>query len=135
MADLQFPPPPHAGTLPPALTGPGGTRVLLGVAYDTVPGVRPLELDLHLPDGDGPFPVVVFLHGGGWRAGTRHTPGPAYSDADPGPFQRLARTHPRLVCEMNLGLVEGLLEGAGESGLRARLDPQPGCCCVRLAPA
>ncbi|MEV4147580.1 helix-turn-helix domain-containing protein [Amycolatopsis sp. NPDC049691] len=51
------------------------------------------------------------------------------------PFQRLARTHPRLVCEMNLGLVEGLLEGAGESGLRARLDPQPGCCCVRLAPA
>ncbi|SEF21198.1 Predicted transcriptional regulator, ArsR family [Amycolatopsis pretoriensis] len=51
------------------------------------------------------------------------------------PFQRLARTHTRLVCEMNLGLVEGLLDGAGESRLRARLDPQPGFCCVRLAPA
>ncbi|WIX99430.1 helix-turn-helix domain-containing protein [Amycolatopsis mongoliensis] len=51
------------------------------------------------------------------------------------PFQRLARTHPRLVCEMNLGLVEGMLDGAGARRLRARLDPQPGFCCVRLAPA
>lgn len=51
------------------------------------------------------------------------------------PFQRLARTHPRLVCEMNLGLVEGMLSGVGERGLRARLDPQPGFCCVRLGPA
>lgn len=51
------------------------------------------------------------------------------------PFQRLARTHTRLVCEMNLGLVEGLLDGAGDRRLRARLDPQPGFCCVRLAPA
>ncbi|MGW5721061.1 helix-turn-helix transcriptional regulator [Amycolatopsis sp. NPDC003865] len=51
------------------------------------------------------------------------------------PFQRLARAHPRLVCEMNLGLVEGLLDGAGERRLRARLDPRAGFCCVRLAPA
>ncbi|MFJ7214650.1 helix-turn-helix transcriptional regulator [Amycolatopsis sp. NPDC098790] len=51
------------------------------------------------------------------------------------PFQRLARTHTRLVCEMNLGLVEGLLDGAGDRRLRARLDPRPGYCCVRLAPA
>ncbi|MEV5712303.1 helix-turn-helix domain-containing protein [Amycolatopsis mediterranei] len=49
------------------------------------------------------------------------------------PFHRLAQVHTRLVCEMNLGLVEGMLAGAGESGLRARLDPQPGSCCVRLA--
>ncbi|MEU8633892.1 helix-turn-helix domain-containing protein [Amycolatopsis sp. NPDC048633] len=51
------------------------------------------------------------------------------------PFQRLARTHPRLVCEMSLGLVQGMLDGAGEGRLRACLDPQPGFCCVRLAPA
>ncbi len=51
------------------------------------------------------------------------------------PFQRLARTHTRLVCEMNLGLVEGMLDGAGDHRLRARLDPGPGLCCVRLAPA
>jgi predicted ArsR family transcriptional regulator len=49
------------------------------------------------------------------------------------PFHRLARAHTRLVCEMNLGLVEGMLAGVGEQGLRARLDPQPGSCCVRLA--
>ncbi|WP_372664723.1 helix-turn-helix transcriptional regulator [Amycolatopsis kentuckyensis] len=50
------------------------------------------------------------------------------------PFQRLARTHTRLVCEMNLGLVEGLLDSSGDRRLRARLDPQPGFCCVRLVP-
>ncbi|MGW5746101.1 helix-turn-helix transcriptional regulator [Amycolatopsis sp. NPDC003861] len=49
------------------------------------------------------------------------------------PFHRLAEAHTRLVCEMNLGLVEGMLAGMGEQGLRARLDPRPGCCCVRLA--
>ncbi len=49
------------------------------------------------------------------------------------PFHRLAAAHTRLVCEMNLGLVEGMLAGAGEQGLRARLDPRPGACCVRLA--
>jgi predicted ArsR family transcriptional regulator len=48
------------------------------------------------------------------------------------PFHRLAQAHTRLVCEMNLGLVEGMLAGMGEKGLRARLDPRPGSCCVRL---
>ncbi|NBH07605.1 helix-turn-helix domain-containing protein [Amycolatopsis sp. SID8362] len=51
------------------------------------------------------------------------------------PFHQLARTHQRLVCEMNLGLVEGMLDGVGERGLRARLEPGPGLCCVRLGPA
>ncbi|WP_410638812.1 helix-turn-helix transcriptional regulator [Amycolatopsis sp. lyj-346] len=49
------------------------------------------------------------------------------------PFHRLAQAHPRLMCEMNLGLVEGMLAGVGEPGWRARLDPRPGSCCVRLA--
>ncbi|WP_328456151.1 helix-turn-helix transcriptional regulator [Amycolatopsis sp. NBC_00438] len=48
------------------------------------------------------------------------------------PFHRLARAHPRLVCEMNLALVTGLLTGAGSADLTARLDPRPGRCCVRL---
>ncbi|HET6711660.1 helix-turn-helix transcriptional regulator [Amycolatopsis sp.] len=51
------------------------------------------------------------------------------------PFHRLAEAHTRLVCEMNLGLVEGMLTGVEEKGLRARLDPHPGFCCVRLARA
>lgn len=43
-------------------------------------GHRPLELDLYRPDGDGPWPLVVFLHGGGWRRGSRRSFGPAFGD-------------------------------------------------------
>jgi acetyl esterase/lipase len=39
--------------------------------YAVVPGFRPLSLDLHIPDGDGPFPCLLWVHGGGWRVGTR----------------------------------------------------------------
>lgn len=32
-----------------------------------------LQLDLASPqDGDGPFPAIVFIHGGGWSGGNRH---------------------------------------------------------------
>jgi acetyl esterase/lipase len=34
-------------------------------------GFRPLLLDLHVPPGDGPFPVVLWVHGGGWMTGSR----------------------------------------------------------------
>jgi predicted ArsR family transcriptional regulator len=46
------------------------------------------------------------------------------------PFHVLADQHPPLICGMNLALVQGLLEGAAATGLAARLDPQPGDCCV-----
>ncbi|MFW3168729.1 alpha/beta hydrolase fold domain-containing protein [Geodermatophilus sp. CPCC 206100] len=87
---LPFPPPAHELPLPRAHPGPGGTRVLAGVPYAAIPGLRPLELDLHLPAGS-PAPVVVFLHGGGWRVGSRHSAGPAYRGQDPTPFQVLAQ--------------------------------------------
>ena len=45
--------------------------------YREVLGFRPLELDLHRPPGDGPFPAIVYLHGGGWRRGSRRTTIPA----------------------------------------------------------
>jgi len=48
------------------------------------------------------------------------------------PFHDLARAHPDLVCGMTLGLVSGMLFGAG-SALVARPDPRPGHCCVRLS--
>jgi hypothetical protein len=35
---------------------------------------------------------------------------------------------------MNLRLVEGVLAGAGERGVAARLAPAEGLCCVRLEP-
>ncbi|WP_433384511.1 alpha/beta hydrolase fold domain-containing protein [Actinoplanes sp. CA-142083] len=34
-------------------------------------GYRPLHLDLHVPPGEGPFPVVLWVHGGGWMTGSR----------------------------------------------------------------
>ena len=30
----------------------------------------PVPLRVYLPDGEGPFPVVVFFHGGGWVRGS-----------------------------------------------------------------
>jgi acetyl esterase/lipase len=87
---LPLLPPAHAAPLPPARSGAGGVRVLSGVAFAALPGARPLELDLYLPAA-GPSPVVVFLHGGGWRVGSRHTAGPAYRGADPSPFEQVAQ--------------------------------------------
>ena len=46
------------------------------VRYGEVPGYRPLELDLYLPDSGEPLPVIVHVHGGGWRRGSRREPLP-----------------------------------------------------------
>lgn len=48
------------------------------------------------------------------------------------PFHDLAQDYTDLVCGMNHDLVSGLVEGAGDAGLCARLDPAPGRCCVTL---
>ena len=85
-------PPAHLQPLRAALPGAGGTRLFPGVVYAAIPGIRPLELDLVLPPETGnPVPAVVFLHGGGWRVGSRHSIGPAYAAAAPTPFERLAQ--------------------------------------------
>ncbi len=42
-----------------------------GIVYGKIGG-RELKLNLYHPSsGEGPFPAVVFIHGGGWRAGHR----------------------------------------------------------------
>jgi acetyl esterase/lipase len=46
------------------------------VRYGEVLGYRPLELDLYLPEANGPLPVVVYVHGGGWQRGSRRDPPP-----------------------------------------------------------
>jgi predicted ArsR family transcriptional regulator len=48
------------------------------------------------------------------------------------PFDALAKEQPALVCGVNLDYVGGALEGLGCDGLRARLDPAPDRCCVRV---
>jgi predicted ArsR family transcriptional regulator len=49
------------------------------------------------------------------------------------PFHSLVDAHRSLVCGMNLALTEGLIDGLGDA-VEARLDPQPGFCCVAIAP-
>ncbi len=50
--------------------GSEAARALPGLRANLAYGEGPRErLDLFLPRGDGPFPVVAFFHGGGW---TRH---------------------------------------------------------------
>lgn len=49
------------------------------------------------------------------------------------PFHALVTDHRDLVCGTNLALTGGLLDGLGDGRLNARLDPQPGLCCVAIA--
>jgi predicted ArsR family transcriptional regulator len=48
------------------------------------------------------------------------------------PFDSLRDESRELVCGMNLALIEGLLDGLDAEGVRARLAPRAGMCCVAL---
>ena len=43
---------------------------LRDIEYGEAAGVR-LTLDAHVPDGAGPFPTAILVHGGGWVAGDK----------------------------------------------------------------
>jgi len=47
------------------------------------------------------------------------------------PFDALAREHTELVCGLNRSFVQGVADGLGVRA-RACLEPEPGCCCVRI---
>ena len=51
---------------PPAEIGSPST-----VTVARITGYRALRMDLRRPPVDGPVPVVVWIHGGGWRNGSR----------------------------------------------------------------
>lgn len=62
-------------------------------------------------------------------------------EAEPGvlrlrncPFHAVARSHPEVVCDMNLSLLSALLAGLG-SEREAVLEPAPGRCCVAIRKA
>ena len=93
MPTPAFPPPPaHTAPVPRPFPGAGGTRLLRGVPYAAIAGIRPLELDLYLPAEAGTaVPLAVFLHGGGWRMGSRQALGPSYAGVSPHPFEVVAQ--------------------------------------------
>lgn len=59
-----------------AKRGNAEIKVEKDITYSKVGNVE-LKLDMARPEGDGPFPAIVFIHGGGWAQGSRQ----AYSNA------------------------------------------------------
>lgn len=49
------------------------------------------------------------------------------------PFSGIVADHAKLVCGMNLALLEGFSEALPDVAMHARLLPGEGACCVRLA--
>lgn len=51
------------------------------------------------------------------------------------PFHRLATSHTDVICHANLGLLQGVADGAQDSEHAILFDPQAGHCCVRITRA
>jgi predicted ArsR family transcriptional regulator len=51
------------------------------------------------------------------------------------PFDGLARKHTELVCGLNRTFVQGVLDGLERADATARLEPEPGWCCVKVRPS
>ena len=43
------------------------------IAYAHSDGGEPVLLDVHMPDGPGPFPAAILIHGGGFDGGSKST--------------------------------------------------------------
>ena len=66
----------------------GGARLWPCLVFSAPEGFRPLSMDLAVPEGPGPHPLVVYVHGGGFLIGT-----PKYDN----PTLRAVRMRPRLL--------------------------------------
>ena len=64
------------GVLPALLCAGAATAVAAEIVVEEkitfrIVDGQELQLDLARPDGEGPYPAIVFIHGGGWRGGNR----------------------------------------------------------------
>src|SRR4051794_13561554 len=78
-------PPAPAPAKPPATAPAKAPAALAGVRVERdlryVPDGDPAQvLDLYLPEkpSEKPLPLVVWIHGGGWRAGSKNNPRAAF---------------------------------------------------------
>ena len=55
---------------------PEGTRVERDLVYGRA-GRDVLKLNLYLPPGDAPKPLIIWIHGGAWMMGSKDGPSPA----------------------------------------------------------
>lgn len=58
--------------LRPPIDGPGGVRTLHDIEFAAAVGHRPTRMDLMIPPSLQPTPVVVYIHGGAFKFGSRH---------------------------------------------------------------
>ncbi|WP_374528193.1 alpha/beta fold hydrolase [Novosphingobium sp.] len=53
---------------------PKGVKAYRDVVYQQLPGYIPQVVDIYVPATQGPHPLVLYIHGGGWIGGhTRHS--------------------------------------------------------------
>ena len=65
---------PARNITPPPLSFADGVTATFDIPYATLPGFRPLTLDLYTPRAQTvPAPMVVFVHGGSWNNGDSRT--------------------------------------------------------------
>ena len=65
----------HQGQLGDAKSNPLAAldaSVIHNVVYTPTNWPQPLAADVYVPEGAGPFPAVVMIHGGGWMSRTRN---------------------------------------------------------------
>jgi alpha-L-fucosidase 2 len=96
-------------------------------------GGESLKLDAYVPDGAGPFPAVILVHGGGWNAGDKSGgPKKGYMAPLHEPLQkagfawfsinyRLAPKHPYPACIED---VETAIRWVKANAAKYHLDPQ-----------
>ena len=66
-------------------SGPSAGATVTDIEYGQALGER-LLLDAHVPDGPGPYPVAILVHGGGWSAGDKAGTDKPGSSADITPW-------------------------------------------------
>ena len=59
-----------------------GSKSWRNVVYAVEMGYRPLMLEMDVPQGEGPFPLIVSIHGGAWFIGHPTITNPKYRKLD-----------------------------------------------------